>query len=55
MKNPRKATTHLIEMMEQGLISAADVVRACFNYMSEDDVLDMACSEGFIDDSGDFE
>jgi hypothetical protein len=56
MKNhPRKAINHLIMMMEKGVIPAEVIAKACFNYMSESDVLDMACNEGFIEDSEDFE
>lgn len=45
----RKYTTKLIEMMDEGLLTARQVADACLNYMSESDVEDMATCEGFID------
>lgn len=37
----REYTSKLIEMMEEGLISAKDVAEMALAYMSEDDVKDM--------------
>jgi len=57
----RKITKKLVEMMEDGSIDPEVVARAALNYMSEDDVEDLALNEGFIeeesddDDSGPFE
>lgn len=48
-RNPRAATTRLLELMEEGSISAETIVNACMNYMSEVEVEDMAESEGFWD------
>lgn len=37
-----RAKTHeLLEMMDEGLISAEQIVLMCVQYMSEDDVADM--------------
>lgn len=56
----RKITRKLVEMMEDGSIDPEVVARAALNYMSEDDVEDLALNEGFIeeesdDDSGPFD
>jgi hypothetical protein len=45
----RKSTKLLLEMLEEGLLDGPDVLRACLNYMSEDDVTDMAESNGFFE------
>ncbi len=37
----RKQTTKLLEMMDEGLISAEAVAEMALAYMSEDDVADM--------------
>lgn len=49
MSNARPATCKVIEKMEQGLLDPMTVAKACLDYMSEDDVKDMAESEEFID------
>jgi hypothetical protein len=36
-------------MIAEGILSRDQVIRACFNYMSEDDVTDMAESNGFFE------
>ena len=46
----RQYTNRLWELMEDGILTEKEVVRACLNYMSEADVEDMAISEGFIED-----
>jgi hypothetical protein len=44
--NARKNTCKLLDMMEEGMISAEQVARMCLSYMSEDDVADMMdCNE----------
>jgi hypothetical protein len=45
----RQATTQLIEMVEQGLLSWEDIAMAALNYMSESDVKDMAECNDFIE------
>jgi len=39
---PRKVTTQLLEMIEDGILDPQTVLEACLSYMSEDDVADMA-------------
>lgn len=38
----RECTNQLLEMIDEGLLDARDVVLCCLKYMSEDDVRDMA-------------
>ncbi len=45
----RKNTRLLLEMIQEGLLDRDDVIRACVNYMSEDDVTDMAESNGYFE------
>ena len=49
----RKATNKVIEMAEKGVLSWETIARAALNYMSEDEVADMAQYNEFIED--DFE
>ena len=49
----RKATNKVIEMAEAGVLSWETIARAALNYMSEDEVADMAQYNEFIED--DFE
>ena len=49
----RKATNKVIEMAEGGVLSWETIARAALNYMSEDEVADMAQYNEFIED--DFE
>jgi hypothetical protein len=44
----RKSTRLLLEMVQEGLLDKDTVIRACLNYMSEDDVDDMARSNDFF-------
>lgn len=44
----RRATTLLLEMVENGLLDKDTVIMACVKYMSEDDVQDMMEVNGFI-------
>lgn len=37
----RNSTNLLLEMMDDGLLSAEDIVLMCLKYMSEDDVAEM--------------
>ena len=45
----RKQTNKLIDMMDEGLISAAAVAEMCLAYMSEDDVADMMLANDIIE------
>jgi hypothetical protein len=38
----REATNRILEMVGEGLIDRDGLIIACFKYMSEDDVRDMA-------------
>ena len=49
MSNVRQATNKLIELAEEGVVSWESLALACLRYMSEDEVKDLAESEGFID------
>jgi hypothetical protein len=46
----RKYTTKLLEMMDEGLISAEAVAEMCLAYMSEDDVKDMCRANDILDE-----
>lgn len=45
----RVATTHLLEMIEEGVLNKDDVIVALVNYMSESDVAAMCELEGYFD------
>jgi hypothetical protein len=49
-KSPHEVTNKIIELMDDNNISAYELARACLSYMSEADVIDMAYTEGFVDD-----
>jgi hypothetical protein len=46
----RTQTNKLIDMMDQGLISAAAVAEMALAYMSEDDVADMMRANDILDE-----
>jgi hypothetical protein len=46
----RKYTTKLLEMMDEGLISAEVVAEMALAYMSEDDVKDMCRANDILDE-----
>ena len=46
----RTQTNKLIEMMDEGLISAEAVAEMCLAYMSEDDVADMMLCNDILDE-----
>ena len=50
MGNVRKATNKVIEMAENCIISWETIARAALQYMSEDEVADMAQCNEFIED-----
>lgn len=41
MADTRKATNRLLELVDDGMISARDVVVMCLKWMSEDNVAEM--------------
>ena len=45
----RKYTNKLIEFADEDVISWETIARSCLSYMSEDEVEDMAISEGLLD------
>ena len=49
----REATCQLIDMCEDGILSWEALARECLQYMSEDDVQDMAESNDWIEDEDD--
>ena len=49
----RTQTTRLLEMMDEGLISAAAVAEMALAYMSEDDVADMMRANDILLDEED--
>lgn len=49
----RKATNKLIEMIDDGLLSAGSVVTMCLKWMSEDDIEEMCkANEINLDEEG---
>ena len=46
----REATEKLIDLAEEGILSWEAIARAALNYMSEDEVADMARCNEFIED-----
>ena len=46
----RTATEKLIDLAEEGILSWEAIARAALNYMSEDEVADMARYNEFIED-----
>ena len=51
----KEATCELIEMAELGVLSWEMIARECLQYMSEDEVRDMAESNDWIDPEDDEE
>ena len=49
----RKVTNEVLNMIEEGILDRDSVILACLNYMSEDEVADMAHINGFLDDEED--
>jgi hypothetical protein len=46
----REYTTKLLEMMDEGMITAESVAEMCLAYMSEDDVKDMCRANDILDE-----
>jgi hypothetical protein len=46
----RQYTNRLIELVEEGILDAEDVMKACLSYMSESEVQDLCESEGYIEE-----
>lgn len=45
----RQATRHVIELAESGMLTWEQVARDCMNYMSEDEVADMARGNDYFE------
>ena len=45
----RKVTNQVLEMVDEGILDKDIVILACLQYMSEDEVADMAHINGFLD------
>lgn len=55
MANPREYTCRLLEMVDSGILSAADVMNGALLYMSDSDVEDMMHMNQWEDDTIDEE
>ena len=49
----REYTRKLMQMVDDGMLAKDDVILACLNYMSEQDVKDMCQTYEFIDENDD--
>ena len=49
----RKVTNKLLEMVDDGILDPKTVLTAALEYMSEDDVKDMAAANEFYDEDED--
>jgi hypothetical protein len=49
MSNSRKVTNRLVELMDEGMLSPEQLALMCLQYMSEDDVADMAQQNELMD------
>ena len=45
---PRKVSNQILEMIEDGILNKDIVILACLQYMSEDEVADMARMNEFL-------
>lgn len=51
----RKVSNQILEMVDEGILDKDTVILACLQYMSEDEVADMAHMNGFLDEEQDDE
>jgi hypothetical protein len=49
----RKATTRILEMVDEGILDRDTVIMACLKWMSESDVAEMAHANEFWDEEDD--
>jgi hypothetical protein len=49
----RKVSNQILEMIDEGILDKDTVILACLQYMSEDEVADMAHMNEFLDDEED--
>jgi len=45
----RKVTNQLLELIEEGVLDAETVLKACLSYMSEADVAEVALFQGWVE------
>lgn len=55
MSETRKATNKILEMIDEGLVSAGSVAMMCLKWMSEDDVAAMAEANELFEEEEDEE
>lgn len=46
----RKVSNQILEMVDEGILDKDTVILACLQYMSEDEVADMAHMNEFLDE-----
>ena len=51
----RERTTRLLDMMDEGWVTAKTVAEMCLAYMSEDDVADMMRANDFLDEEDEYD
>ncbi len=51
--DPREVTTKLLAAIDEGLLSETVVLQACLEFLSEDEVADMADMNDFLTDEED--
>ena len=49
MSDGRRVTNRLVELMDEGMLSPEQLALMCLQYMSEDDVSDMAQQNELMD------
>ena len=49
MSDGRRVTNRLVELMDEGMLSPEQLALMCLQYMSEDDVADMAQQNELMD------
>jgi hypothetical protein len=54
MTKLREATNQILDMVEQGILCKDIVLKACLNYMTEDEVKDMAEANEFLPTDWDY-
>ena len=55
MKTPREVTNQILDMIETEILCKDIVLKACLNYMSEDEVREMAEANEFLPTDYDYD
>lgn len=55
MRNTRRVTNQILELVDEGVLDPLTVLEACLGYMSEADVADMARSNELLPELEEFE